>query len=266
MNILPIIKWTLWQRRISIIWWSIGAFGLIFINMVFYPSFKDQAEELQKSFESLPDAAIQLFGGSADFFSPIGFVNSQIFFLMLPLILGILAIGLGSSLLAQEEQNLSIESLLSRPTTRARLLLAKAISGGIILFIVTLAGLVTTLITAKVVDLDLSAWLMVLTTINCFLLTLSFGAVAFVITTLGKARVASIGIATLVGLGGYLVASLAGTVEWLKVPSKVFPFHYYQSEAILRETYNWANSLFFVGIIVICAGVSWLAFRKRDIG
>ena len=263
---IPIIKWTLWQRRWSIMWWSIGAFGLIFINMVSYPSFKDQAKELQKSFENMPEAAVQLLGGSTDFFSPIGFVNSQIFFLMLPLILGILAIGLGSSLLAKEEQDGTIESLLSRPVSRGQFLASKALSGIIILTITTLSALLTTAITAKFVDLELSLWLMTQATINCFLMSASFGAVAFVLTTLGKARSASLGIASLVGLGGYLISSLSGTVEWLKIPGKILPFNYYQSEAILRETYNWLNSLYFVGLIFICGVISWAVFRKRDIG
>lgn len=262
----PIVKWTLWQRRTSIIWWCVGVFGFIFINMIFYPSFKDQAAQLQKSFENMPDTAVQLFGGSTDFFSPIGFLNSQIFFLMLPLLLGVLAIGLGSSLLAQEEQNLSIESLLARPISRSKLLAAKSLVGVIILLIVTVAGLLVTLVTSKIVRLEVPAHLIILATINCFLLTLSFGAIAYVITTLGKARGASIGVATLVALGGYLVSSLAGTVSWLKIPSNFFPFDYYKPEAILRETYNWANSLFFVAIIVACGLISWIAFRRRDLG
>ncbi len=262
---IPVIKWTLWQRRWSTMWWSIGVVAMIFINMVFYPSFKDQAEQLQKSFDNIPDAALQLLGGSTDFFSAIGFLNSQIFFLSLPLILGILAISLGSSLIGKEEQELTIESLLSRPISRTRLLLAKASAGTIILGAVTCIGLLTTILTALIVDLDVAAKLIVLVTFACFLLVLSFSAIAFLLSSIGRTRGASIGIATFMAFGGYLISSLAGTVDWLKFPAKVFPFHYYQSEAILRETFNWSNLWFFVGIILLCAALSWLAFRRRDI-
>lgn len=262
----PIIRWTLWQRRWSIMWWCVGAFWLIFINMIFYPSFKDQAAELQKSFENIPDAAVQLVGGSTDFFSAIGFLNSQIFFLMLPLILGVLAIGLGSSLIAREEQDGTIESLLSRPISRSRLLFSKALSGVIILSIVTIFALLTTVITALVVDLDVGYAPIIVTTFNCFLLTLSFGAVAFVITTVGKARSASLGIASFVALGGYIISSLAGTVSWLKVPGQLFPFHYYESEAMLRGNYDWVNTGILLGLIIICGLVSWISFNRRDIG
>ena len=264
---IPIIKWTLWQRRWSTMWWSVGVFGLIFINMIFYPTFKDQAAELQKSFDQLPEAAVQLFGGSTDFFSPVGFLNSQIFFLMLPMVLVILAIALGSSLIGREEQDLTLENLLARPVSRTQVLAAKAVAGKIILLIVTLVGLATTLITARIVGLDeVSVGDMALATLSCFLLALCVGALSFVFTAFGRARSASIGIAAFVALGGYLVSSLAGTVDWLREPARAFPFYYYKSEDILRGHFDWTYLMFFVAVIVLCAGLSWWSFRGRDLG
>jgi ABC-2 type transport system permease protein len=262
---MPIIKWTLWQRRWSAFWWSLGVSAFIFINMIFYTSFRDQAAELQKSFESLPDKAVQLAGGSTDFFSAIGFLNSQIFFLSLPLLLGILAIGLGSSLLAREEQDRTIESLLAHPISRLRILLGKSIAGALILAIVSVVAFIITLVTARLVDLNLSSSSIAATTLICFLMSLSFGALALMITALGRARSASLGITVLVAFGGYIISSLAGTVGWLKVPSKVLPFHYYQSESILRGFYNWENTLFFVGLIGLCSIIAAVIFRRRDI-
>lgn len=263
---IPVLRWTIWQRRWSVVWWSVGVVALIFINMIFYPSFRDQAAELQKSFENLPDTAVQLLGGSTDFFSPIGFMNSQIFFLTLPLILGILAIGLGSSLLAREEQDMTVEMLLARPISRTALIIAKGLAGVAILTFVTLVGLLTTLVTAKLIDLDIGAGILISVTAVCWLLVLSFGVVAFLISAIGKTRGASLGIATFAAFGGYIISSLAGTVEWLKIPSKVFPFNYYQSELVMRQNYDWINLLFFCAVIVAGGLLSWVVFRRRDIG
>lgn len=261
----PIIKWTFWQRRWSTMWWSIGVVGFILLNMLFYPSFKDQAEQLQKSFANLPDTAVQFFGGSTDFFSPVGFLNSQIFFLMLPLLLGVLAIGMGSSLIGKEEKELTIESLLSRPVSRIRLLSAKALAGVIILLVVTAISLLATILSAEIVNLDISMVSVTLAGLACFLLVLSLGAIAFCISAIGKARGADLGITAFIALGGYVISSLSGTVEWLKAPAKVFPFHYYQPEAILEQAFNWANLLYFLGLIVLCGAISWLSFRRRDV-
>lgn len=261
----PIVKWTMWQRRWSTMWWSFGVFAFLFINLVFYPTFKNQAADLEKSFQNLPDAALQLFGGSADFFSPVGFLNSQVFFLMLPLLLSILAISLGSGLIGREEDDMTIEMLLARPLSRARLLSSKVIAGLGVMGIVTLAAIVTVVVSVVLFDIDVPMSRVALATLNCFLLATSTGAVAFLLSATGRARNAAIGLGALIGIGGYLVVSLSNTVDWLKGPSKIFPFNYYQSEAILRGTYHWVNALFFIAVIAACGILSLIAFRRRDI-
>lgn len=262
---IAIIRWTIWQRRWSTMWWSIGVVSFVLINMLLYPSFKDQAAELEKSFADLPPAAVQLFGGSTDFFSPVGFLNSQIFFIMLPLLLGALAISLGASLIAREEQDKTIESLLSRPISRDRLLVGKMIAGSLLLAFVSLLAAIATVVSAKIVGLDIELSLVWLACLACFLLSWSTGAIALLITSFGRARAAAIGIGALVGVGGYLVVSLSGTVDWLDWPSKLFPFYYYQSETILNGAYKWANVLFFLLVGAICAALSIVFFRRRDL-
>lgn len=261
----PIVKWTLWQRRWSIIWWSAGVSFFMLLNMVFYPTFKDQAAELQKGFESLPDTAVQLFGGSTDFFSPVGFLNSQIYFIMLPLLLGILAIGVGSSLIGREEEDHTIEALLSRPVSRSRLLFAKAIAGSLVVGMVTFVSLLTSVIVSKAVGISVPIPNIIAVTVACFVLALSLGAIAYVLTATGRARGISLGLATVIALGGYIISSLAGTVSWLKSPSYVFPFHYYKSEDILRGHFAIGNIAILTGVIIVCLLFSWLFFRRRDL-
>jgi ABC-2 type transport system permease protein len=262
-----IVKWTLWQRRWSSVWWAVGIASFIFITLVFYPSFKDAGNQLQQSFENLPKAALGLFGGSADFFSPVGYLNSQIFFLMLPLLLTMLSVSLGASLIAREEQDLTIELLLARPIARGKLLLAKLTAGTIILAGVSLVALITVVLCARLFGLDgIPSSAIALASLNCFLLAYCTGAIAWLLAATGRARGAAIGVAALIAFGGYLIVSLSGTVEWLKGPSKAFPFAYFQSEAILRQTYNWMNALFFVAVIAVCGILSYFAFRRRDIG
>lgn len=262
---LSVIKWTLIQRKLSIFWWCVAVFAMIFINMIFYPSFKDQAEELQKSFENLPESTLQFIGGSSDFFSPVGFLNSQIFFLTLPLLISILAIGLGASLLAREEQDKTIESLLVRPISRTKLLSAKALAGCIILSIVTAISGLTTVATAKMVNLEVAAPTIMAATFVCWLLALSAGTVAYALGASGRARGIAIAGGTLFALGGYIISSLAGTVTWLSGPSKVFAFHYFQSETILRGVYNWNNLIYFVGVTAGLFIVAVWLFRRRDL-
>ena len=263
---IPIIKWTLWQQRWSTSRWSIGVLLFIFLSLIFYPSFKNDAAELQQSFANLPDAAVALLGGSTDFFSPIGFLNSQIYFLMLPLILTVLAISVGSSLLAREEKDSTLEVLLARPVARTQLLAAKALSGFSILLTVTLIALITILLMTPLIGLDVGLVVILQATLVCFLMVLSFASFAFSLTSIGYTRGASTGIAAIIALAGYIISSLAGTVSWLEYPDRVLPFYYYQPESILLGSYNWAHILFFILLIIGCGVLSWFVFRRRDLG
>lgn len=262
----PIFKWTIRQRKWSIVWWSVGIFAFIFINLIFYPTFKSQAAQFNQTFEQLPQAARQLFSDTGDFFSPIGYLSSQIFYLMLPLLLGFLAISAGTSLVGREEREGMIEMLLARPISRAKLILGKAIAG---LAILALVGFVSTAVTAimcQLVDINVGLVNVFKAGLVATIMAASFGAIAFMITMLGRgARAASVGVASFVALGGYILVSLAGTVTWLRWPAKFFPFNYYHASELLQGTYDWANLLYFSALIGGCGIISWLAFRRRDL-
>lgn len=262
---LSILKWTLWQRRWSIFWWVLGIIALVVMTLAFYPTVHNQAAELNKSFGSLNSSTVALFGGT-DFFSPVGYLNSQLLYLMLPLLLIILGVGLGSSLIGREEANGTIHMLLARRITRTRLLVAKALAGACILLIAGLAGTIATITMAKVVNVDVPPVNIMAACFSCYLLVLTFSAAAFLLAATGRGRVAALGITIVYALGGYILSSLAGSVHWLRSVSIIFPYHYYDSADILGGTFHWSSIAFFVTFTGSCGILAWLSFRKRDLG
>ncbi|HVS79243.1 MAG TPA: ABC transporter permease subunit [Candidatus Saccharimonadales bacterium] len=262
----PVARWTIWQRRWSIFWWSFGVLFFIFLTLIFYPTIKHQSAQLDKSFDQIPQTAKQLFTDTNDIFSPVGYLSSQIFYLLLPLLLGILAISQGMSLIGKEERDNTIEMLLARPISRLKLLWGKAAAG---LLIVVFVGVLSSLFTAlmcKLVGLGVATGNVLQAGAAAGLLGLCLGAIAFMLTALGRAgRAASIGIAAFIGLGGYILVSLAPTVTWLRWPAKIFPFDYYHSSELLTGNYSWWNAVYFVGVIIGCIVISGLAFRRRDL-
>jgi ABC-type transport system involved in multi-copper enzyme maturation permease subunit len=137
------------------------------------------------------------------------------------------------------------------------------------LIVVGSVGLVAAMsvaIISKLVDLEVAFGNIFLAGFSTLLLVISFGAVGFMASSLGRGgRTVTIAVATFYAFGGYILASLVDVAQWLEYPSKIFPFNYYQPGAILAGTYKWTNMLFIVGVIVVAAIVSWLAFRRRDL-
>lgn len=262
----PIVKWTLWQRRWSVWWWCVGVMAFVGLELGVYSSIRSQAAQLNQALERLPSSVRALMGGSTDLFSPVGYLNSRLFYLLLPLLLSILVIGLGSSLIAREESDGTIELLLSRPVSRGKLLLAKALAGLLVMAIVVIVSTLSILGLVKLVNIDVPLARVAFAALLASLLALVFGALAFAMCALGAAgRGASIGIACLVGLGGYIITSLETNVHWLSWPAKALPYHYYNPTKVLSGSYTWGVATMFLGIIAVLGVISWLAFRRRDL-
>jgi ABC-2 type transport system permease protein len=263
----PIIKWTIRQRRWSVFWWSLAIVILIIFTLAFYPTIRDQADQLEKSFSQLSNTTVSLFSDTNQILSPIGYLSSQLFYLTLPMLLSVLTIGLGSSIIAREEDSGPIELLLARPLARGKLVLGKAAAAVIILAVVCAAALVSLLIMAKLVHIAVPLPSIAVATLAAAAMALLFGSISFLVTCLGRtARAASIGIAALVAVGGYIISSLSSAVEWLRWPSVVSPFHYYHPAEILGGDYHWAELLGLLAASLVLGGISWWAFRRRDLG
>jgi len=259
----PVIRWTLWQRRWGVFWWSLGVTALVAFTMAFYPTIRDQAAELNKNL-SLGSSTQALFGGT-DFFSPLGYLNSQLIYFTLPLLLAILAIGLGTSLVGREESNGSIESLLATPISRGRLLTGKAFAGMGVICAVTLVATMVILVMCQIVHLGLPLGNIAAACFACFMLVLTYGSLAFLLTATGRGRAAALGIAVVYAIGGYLVSSLSSSVHWLERISVIFPYHYYRTADILAGRFDWSSIVFFALFTLTCGLLAWLSFRRRDI-
>lgn len=264
---MPITKWTLRQRKWSTFWWALGIAALITLTLIFYPSIKNQTSQLDQSFNQIPQSAKSLITDTPDLFSPVGYLSSQLFYLMLPMLFSILAIGLGNSLISREENDGTLELLLARPVSRGKLVFNKALAGLVILAIIGAAALAVTVGVCKLVGINVGIANIAIATIYSVSLAGLFGAVAFFVASLGRTgRLASIGAAALIALLGYIISSLDTVVSWLKWPSKFFPFHYYQPGEILYGHHSWWPLVFFGLITLLLVVLSWLAFRRRDIG
>jgi len=258
-----VLHWTFWQRRWSTLWWCLGVAAFIVLSLGFYASFRDQAAQVNEILNRLPTAARALFSDTGNFLTPEGFLSARLYYLLLPLLLSILAIGLASSLIAKEEEQGTLEILLSRPISRSKLLAGKALAGLIIVLTVSLVAMVTAVIVCRLVKLPVAFDRIILATLLATLLALIFASIAFLVAAHGRARAASVGIATLFGIASYLVSSLDDVVRALRLPAKLLPYHYYRPGEVLVGNFNWRFASVLVGVVGLLILLSFLSFRQR---
>ncbi len=264
---MPIIRWDLWDRRWSIIGWSAGISAYIAINILVYSSISDQAKTLNKALQNLPAGAKALFGGSNDFLSPVGYLNSKLYYLILPLLFIMLVVSLSRRLLGREEDSGSLELLLSRPISRSRLLLAKLFAGLISMLLVGGVTLLATIACAEGSHYAMAWTRLVAATAMTVLLGLLFGSLAWMLVAVGRfGKLVSSAGAGVIALASYLFSSLEGFASWLEWPAKLLPYHYYSPTAVLNGTYSWWNAAGMLVAMLIILALGFVGFRRRDIG
>ncbi len=116
---------TMRDQRRALTGWALGMAALVLLYASFYPSIKANASKLNQYIETLPEALRNMIGRSADFSSPTGYIQSEIFSIMGPLLLMILAIGAGARAIAGEEEAGTLDLLLANPIARRRVVLEK---------------------------------------------------------------------------------------------------------------------------------------------
>lgn len=263
------LLWELRQRKFAILWWVIGSIILTLVILALYPSIRDQAGQLNKVINQLPQGIRELKTGGASSVNvadPIAFLNSQLFYATLPILWIILAVTRGSGALGKDEQSHVLELALARPISRTRLLLGKALSLVAEFVIVAAATLAVILLFTPLFDLHVGVWHLVAATLYTALFSLSFGLIAFTLQAASTAthRLASAA-AVVLGFGGYLLASLSGLTHWLQNPAKLAPYHYFAPDKVLHGQGVTGLNVYLVAIFVLAAVASYYGFRRRDI-
>ena len=119
---------TLRDQRRTFLWWSAGLSAVNALIIILYPSVED-VPELDAIMESMPEALARLFMGDVvNLTSPEGYLNSQLFILVLPLLFLVFTIGRGSGAIAGEEERGTLDLLLSLPVRRSQVVLEKFVA------------------------------------------------------------------------------------------------------------------------------------------
>ncbi len=256
---------TLRDQRRSLTWWALGLVALAIVTMLFYPSLQDSPAFDQMAKE-MPEALMQAFWGDiADFTSPAGFLNRQLFVLVVPLLFMVLAVSRGSGAIAGEEEKGTLDLLLSSPVRRRRILTEKfaamvaAIAAvGVVLWLGMVVG-------AMLVDMDISVWRIGEATLSGALLGLTFGAVALAVGSATGKRGLSMGVTSALGVTAYFVNALAPLVESIAGLQKLSPFYYYIGGDPLTNGLNLAHGGVLIALTAVAVAVALVAFERRNI-
>ncbi len=266
-----VVFWELKQRRKVIFWWIAGSVVMTLVIMALFPSIRDKAADMNAVINQMPKELRGLKTGGAtqiDVGDPAQFLNSQLFYITLPMIWIILAITRGSGILGREDQSHTLELLLARPIARGKLLLAKAAAFVLEFAIVIGATWLLLILFAPVFDLHISTAALTLATLYTGIFSLSYGYIAFALQAASAlTKWAATAVAVALGFGGYILAGLSTLTDWLKYPVKLVPYHYFDMLTVLDGKSSAPRGLlaYLVATFALGTIVAYLGFRRRDV-
>jgi len=249
--------------RRSGFWWGLGVVALAFVSVAFWPSLECNSAltDLTKNSQSLMEAF-----GAQDFSTAAGYLDGQMYALMLPLLLSGLAIATVTALTAGDEDAGRLELLQALPVSRTSVWLTRFAASFIVLAIVTAVTALVVALSLTPFSLDgITVARVVEATLACGALGLFHGAVGYGVAGAGASRALAVGTAVAVLVVGYVASYLLPLADALEGFRKLSPWYWaIGTQPVTNGVSGWWM-LLLLGVTAALVAVGTVLVNRRDV-
>lgn len=210
------------QRR-GLVGWSIGVVVLVAMVVALWPSVRD-IPDIEEFLSNYPEALRELFH-IEEIATGAGFLNAELYSIMLPAMFLVFAIGRGARLVAGEEETGTLEVLLATPVTRTRVLLEKAAALAVSVVALGAVLLAVSIVSASLAGMDVGLVDHAGGAVSMVLLGVLHGWVALAVGAGTGRRSASVGVAAGLAGAGYLLYVMGQIVDAIEPWRVLSAFH-----------------------------------------
>lgn len=252
------------RRRNQVLGWGITLGVLAAYLSVLHDAFISQQEQFNSLVASYPPELMAAFGGTADLFTPSGFLDFT-FFSYCAVLLSFLGISMGSGLLASDEERGRLELVVAYPVSRLGIF-ASRLSGVLVsmVLILCLSWLGFVLAVPGTGLESVGAGQLALPFLELLVFTLFFFGLALLLSQVLPTRGAATGFASALLLASYVLKILFELDDRLVNLERFSPLHYIKGGyAIEGLNTSWILGLLGVGLLFILLA-AW-RFERRDL-
>ena len=254
---------TLRERSKGSFIWVTCIFFMTLLIVGLFESVADSYSEISDIFSK----EMQAFIGDVTIINtPAGWLAIELYELILPLILIIIAIGFGSSAIGTEEDSSTLELLLASPVSRSTILFQKASAVIFQLGIISLASYTAVFFGTFLFTFPIDLLNVFAANVMVWLLGIWFGFLALSVQCVTGKRSVATGLGTLIAVLTYFANVLPKLINDIELVKYFSPFYLYNSSKLLNEGSNISHIL----IMVVCACIFYYiahyTFVRRDLG
>jgi ABC-2 type transport system permease protein len=229
-----------------------------------WPSIAESEGELEEYINNLPEVFKEMLG-SAGFGTPEGYLQSELFSFLAPILLLVYAIGAGARAIAGEEEGGSLDVLLSTPVRRRRVVLDKFEAMLLGTFGLVFAMWLSVVAFGAIWDMRPDLPNFTAACLHLYLLAIAFGAIALAVGSATGSKGLAIGVPSGFALVAFLVNLFGATVSWLEPVRPLSPFYYYSGSEPLVNGVDTVHALVLVAIAAVATLVALWRFERRDL-
>ncbi len=263
MNFTVIVK-TMRDHWKSTLMWSLGILSITAIQLYIYPSVVKSSTAMQSYIDAFPEALRTIFR-MEDYFSGEGFLGTELYSMMVPLIFISMSAARGSSAIAGEEENGNADIIFSLPISRTKVVINKMIALVIECLLVAIILVIAIAIGSQLVDMKIEISKVAIATGASALLGLIFGAFALIAGALTGKKAIATGLSVAFAIAALLFYSLAPLVDTFDALTPFNPMNWAINGNPLSEGVSGLNFAKLSSLFIALNLLALYLFRNRDI-
>ena len=256
------------DRSRSFVGWSLGSVMLVLVSVGFFPAVRNQPS-LDDALETLPEGVKATLGivKGVSLGSPAGYLQGRMFSILLPAMLLILAISLGTRAIGTFEEEGQLELLLANPVSRRRVALERFAAAVVLVLGVTAVTTISLLVLGApfgVLDGLPLAWV-VAACVGSGTLAVLHGAIAYGVGCITGRRGPALAVASAVAAAGYLLHGVLAAANAPDAVRLLTPWYWYLRDNMLVAGIDWLAIVLPLVASTVVAIAGLVVFERRDL-
>ncbi|RNL84789.1 ABC transporter permease subunit [Halostreptopolyspora alba] len=248
----------------ALLGWMVAVAAVTLLYSAFWPSMADSAEAMDEFMATFPSGVLEAMGWQ-DLTSAEGYLNSTVFALLMPILMVVAAIVIGTRAIAGDEEDGGLELVLAHPVGRVSVLVQRF--AAVVVFIAALgfASFLTLAVFAPTLDIDIAVGYLLAATSMTTLVALCYGSLALAVGAVTGRRGLALTTGALFAVIGYVGNTFAlqvSELEWLRFLSA---FYYALDPNPLANGFDAGFTAILIAVPLALLVIAATTFTRRDV-
>ena len=244
--------------------WTLGLLAMVAMTVSVYPTVHSSSAGLATFLNNYPQALKQIFR-MQDYTTGPGYLSTELFSLMLPLVFISIGSSWGSNATAQEEERRTADILLTLPISRVRILCTKIVAAILAQILLAVVVVLLLVIGIRFVNLSIGTSKIIAGALTGVLLGILFNSVATLMGAIWGKKSIALGGAIGLALPAFLIYSLAPLVKAFDYITSFNPFDWTVGSRPLFNGIDIGYTLWSLLLTIVLYSASLYVFKRRDI-